>query len=139
MRSCGGVTAGRLRSFGARRRSAPGRKLARVLSEASVDFAYCANALDHAADPVAVLRGIAYVLRHGGVLAVEVHTREGSRENWWQLHQYDMYADESGRFMCESRDGAARDLIPPGSGLRIREYVSRNAEFTSFVAVRTRE
>ena len=107
------------------------------LVPASFDFAYCANALDHTENPAAVVESIAYVLRPGGIFALEVYTREASRENWWQLHQFDMYVDDRDQFVCETRDGAVQVLFPHGCGLVVRDIVSRDATTTALVAERT--
>jgi len=107
-----------------------------ALVPASVDFVYCANALDHTEDPVVVMRAIAQVLRPGGLLAIEVFTREGTREGWWQLHQFDMYMDERKRFVCEARDGVVRHLLPEDGGFVVRECVSSTAAMTILVAER---
>lgn len=92
----------------------------------SFDAAYCANALDHTEDPVAVVESVAPLLRPGGIFAIDVYTREGSRENWWQLHQFDMYVTDAGDFVAETRDGVVRSLVPPGSGFRIRQIAARH-------------
>jgi SAM-dependent methyltransferase len=110
--------------------------LREVLPPAFFDLAYCANALDHVADPAAVIDGLAHVLRPGGLLVVEVFTREGSRENWWQLHQFDMYANEAGEFVCETRDGAVRTLLRREGALRLQRFVSNTADTTWVVAER---
>jgi SAM-dependent methyltransferase len=101
--------------------------LATRLTPASYDFVYCANALDHTENPAAVVSAIAQVLRPQGIFALEVYTREGSRENWWQLHQFDMYVDDNGQFMSETRQGVVRPMLPEGCGLVIREIVAKDA------------
>lgn len=99
------------------------------------DFVYSVNALDHTEDPLAVVQGIAHILRPGGIFALQVYTREGSRENWWQLHQFDLYVDEHDRPVCETRDGVVRPLFPDGCGLVVRDIVARDVT-TALVAER---
>ena len=102
----------------------------------SYDFAYSSNALDHTSDPVAVIQSIASALRPGGLFALDVFTREGSRENWWQLHQFDIYVDTNGSLVCEGRDGTVRPLFPEESGLVVRAIPTNNDAVTAVVAER---
>lgn len=102
----------------------------------SYDFAYSSNALDHTSDPVAVIQSIASALRPGGLFALDVFTREGSRENWWQLHQFDIYVDAGGSLVCEGRDGTIRPLFPAESGLVVRAIPTNNDAVTAVVAER---
>jgi SAM-dependent methyltransferase len=101
-------------------------QLATALAPASFDLAFCSNALDHTEDPVVVVEGIARVVRPGGLVAIDVYTREGSRENWWQLHQFDMYINDRDEFVCETREGVVRNLVAPGSGLVVREIAAKD-------------
>ena len=100
------------------------------------DFVYCANALDHVEDPTAVMDTVGDVLRPGGILAIQVYTREGTRENWWQLHQFDMYVNEDGAFVSETKGGVVRSIFSPRCGLAVREVVVKNAEHTWLIAER---
>jgi SAM-dependent methyltransferase len=75
----------------ARRIAANGEDLDRHVAAGSFDFAYCHNALDHVEDPPAVISQVARALRPGGAFALEFATREGSRQQWHQLHQFDLY------------------------------------------------
>lgn len=92
----------------------------------SFDIAFCSNALDHTEDPVAVVDALARAVRPGGFVAIDVYTREGSRENWWQLHQFDMYINDREEFVCETREGVVRPLVRPGCGLTVREIAARD-------------
>jgi SAM-dependent methyltransferase len=125
----------RCRRSGARGRSPSARRICHRPSPGSFDFVYCANALDHTEDPGRVIESIASALRIGGVFAVDVYTREGSRENWWQLHQFDMYLNDHGEFLAETRDGVVRPLLPAGCGLVVREIAARH-ETTALVLER---
>jgi SAM-dependent methyltransferase len=103
---------------------------------AAFDFVYSANALDHVEDPTAVMETVGEVLRPGGILAIQVYTREGTRENWWQLHQFDMYVNEAGVFVSETKAGLVRPIFSPRCGLAVREVVVKNDEHTWLVAER---
>lgn len=97
----------------------------------SIEFAYSCNALDHVEDPRTVIGQIGRVLRPGGVLALEFATREGSRQDWLQLHQFDLYWDlRYDELMCQRQDGRAEALIPPGVGLQLDEIVVADADYT---------
>ena len=97
------------------------------------DFVLCTNALDHTEDPAAIVRNIGAVLKPGGLAALQVYTREGSREAWWQLHQFDMFMDGE-RFMAQTRDGAAVDLIDEKSGLEIVKVLANTEQTTRLLA-----
>jgi SAM-dependent methyltransferase len=99
----------------------------------SFDFVLCTNALDHTEDPAAIVRHVGAVLKAGGLAALQVYTREGSREAWWQLHQFDMFMDGD-RFMAQSRDGTAVDLIASSSGLEIANVLTNNEHTTRLLA-----
>jgi SAM-dependent methyltransferase len=100
------------------------------------DFAYSSNALDHTTDPTAVIQSVVSCLRPGGLFALNVYTREGTRENWWSCHQFDMYLDEAGAFVSETRDGRVVPLLPAGCGLAIREVTANNASTTALILER---
>jgi SAM-dependent methyltransferase len=108
------------------------------IAPGTFDFVYCANALDHTEDPGAVVTSISRALRVGGVFAVDVYTREGSRENWWQLHQFDMYLNDRREFVAETREGAVRPLVPPGCGLVLRDVAAQH-ETTALILERVDE
>lgn len=100
--------------------------LSTAVTPGSYDVAYCANALDHTEDPAGIVAALARALRVGGMLFIDVYTREASRENWWQLHQFDMYVNDKDEFVAETKDGAVHQLVPPGCGLVMREIASRD-------------
>ncbi|HXT68610.1 MAG TPA: class I SAM-dependent methyltransferase [Vicinamibacterales bacterium] len=100
--------------------------LSTAIVPGSFDVAYSANALDHTEDPAGIVAALARALRPGGLLFIDVYTREASRENWWQLHQFDMYINDRDEFVAETKDGTVRQLVPPGCGLVMREIASRD-------------
>jgi len=99
----------------------------------SLDFVFSRNALDHAVDPPRIIFEAARCLRSGGVMAIEVFTREGSREKWWALHQHDMYLDARHRFLCESQDGSIRPMVASDSGLHLQQVVASTPRTTAVV------
>ena len=110
--------------------------LAQHAEVGAYDFAYSSNALDHTTNPADVIRSVVQCLRPGGIFALNVYTREGTRENWWSCHQFDMYLDESGAFLSETRDGRIQPLFPAGCGLAVREVTANNASTTALILER---
>lgn len=108
--------------------------LDRHVAADSFDFAYCCNALDHVEDPPTVITQIAHALRPGGSFALEFATREGSRQEWRQLHQFDLFLDaDRGELMCQWRDGRLDTLVPPGTLLTLDRVIVANDECTVVV------
>lgn len=94
-----------------------------VASE-SVDFAYCCNALDHVEDPPTVIAQIARTLRPGATFALEFATREGSRQDWQQLHQFDLFLDvDRHELICQRQDARPDALLPEGVPLTLDRVV----------------
>jgi SAM-dependent methyltransferase len=110
--------------------------LDRHVAAGSFDFAYCHNALDHVEDPPAVIAQVARALRPGGSFALEFATREGSRQQWHQLHQFDLYLDD-GELRCQWRDGRADPLVPRDAALELDRVVAASDQFTVVVLKRT--
>jgi len=106
------------------------------LPASSYDVAYSSNALDHTNDPPRIIEALSRVLRPGGLLGLEVFTREGSREQWWQLHQFDMYVDDAGRFVCETRDGVVRPVFPANADFDVVDIPIQHDTVTAVVARR---
>jgi SAM-dependent methyltransferase len=101
------------------------------IAPGSFDFAFCCNALDHAEDPPAVVGQLARALRPGGTFALEFATREGSRQNWQQLHQFDLFFDDSrNKIVCQWHDGRRTALIPAGAPLVLERVVLATDDYT---------
>jgi len=96
----------------------------------SYDFAFSRNAVDHAEDPHLLLAQVGACLRPGGVMVLEFSTREGTKENWTQLHQFDLYVNAQGTLVSETRDGVCRSLVSEESGLHLREVVRSDKSYT---------
>ena len=88
------------------------------------------NAIDHVKDPVAVIGQAEACLRPGGILVLDFHTREGSRQGWEQLHQFDLYLDETDQLVCQTQQGVCRPLIAAGLGLFVRQIVAKTEDVT---------
>lgn len=105
----------------------------------SYDFAFTRNAIDHVEDPLLLVRQVAACLRPGGIFALEFNTREGSRENWAQLHKFDLYLDSAGTLMCAAQDGSAHPLVPEDTGLILKEVIVSTETYTIVVLERRTE
>jgi SAM-dependent methyltransferase len=101
----------------------PAEVLSQCVTPGSYDFAFSCNAIDHAEDPPLVVSQVAACLRPGGVFALESNKREGSRNNWAHLHQFDIYFGSDGQLLCQLRDGSSRSLVGEEVGLKLREVV----------------
>jgi SAM-dependent methyltransferase len=109
------------------------------IADGSVDFAFCCNALDHVNDPPAVIAQVARALRPNGWFALEFATREGSRQDWQQLHRFDLFLDtDSNQLMCQRQDGQLDPLIPRGVTLVVDRVVMTTDTYTA-VVLRHRE
>ena len=105
-------------------------ELTSVLPPETFDIIHTRNAIDHVEDPIAVVGQAGACLRSGGILVLDFHTREGSRQGWEQLHQFDLYVDEKKQLVCQTQRGMPRPLIPDGIGLFLREIVAQTEDFT---------
>ena len=105
-------------------------ELASALPPESFDIVFTRNAIDHVKDPVAVIGQAEACLRPGGILALDFHTREGSRQGWEQLHQFDLYLDETNQLVCQTQQGVCRPLIAAGLGLFVRQIVAKTEDVT---------
>jgi SAM-dependent methyltransferase len=110
------------------------------VAASSVDFAFSCNALDHAVDPPAVIGQLARALRPGAPFALEFATREGSRQGWQQLHQFDFFLDTSrDEVMCQWRDGRLDTLVPADAPLVLDRVVVAVDDYTVVVLRRVED
>lgn len=108
--------------------------LHRHVANESIDFAYCCNALDHVEDPRVVIERISQTLRPGALFALEFATCEGTRQQWQQLHQFDLFLDtDSGELMCQKSDGHLDKLVPRGVGLDVEKVIEASDDHTVVV------
>ena len=117
----------------------PAEALSQYVNVGSYDFAFSRNALDHAEDPPLFVTQVGACLRPGGIFALEFYTREGTRENWEQLHRFDLYLDSDGQLVCQTQDGSVRPLVPHDAGLTLREVVANTESYTVVVLERERD
>jgi SAM-dependent methyltransferase len=114
--------------------SVGGEQLENHVAPNSYDFAYCCNALDHVKDPPAVIAQVARALRPGARFALEFATREGSRQQWQQLHQFDLFFNSDGsQLMCQWRDGRLGTLVPDNVELAIDRIIMATDDYTAVV------
>ena len=105
-------------------------ELASALPPESFDIVFTRNAIDHVKDPVAVIGQAEVCLRPGGILVLDFHTREGSRQGWEQLHQFDLYLDETDQLVCQTQQGVRHPLVAAGLGLFVRQIVAKTEDVT---------
>ena len=86
-----------------------GEALSSYFPRGHFDVSFSNNAIDHAQDPLLVLREMALVTRPSGVIIVQVADREGRRASYTGLHQWDCSMDE-GRFAVAARNSKAIDV-----------------------------
>ena len=65
-----------------------GEDLIAHFGPARFDVAYARNSVDHSADPVAVVRAMAGVVRPGGVVLLRHYVNEAVNEHYEELHQW---------------------------------------------------
>jgi SAM-dependent methyltransferase len=113
--------------------------LDRHVAANSIDFAFSCNALDHSEDPVAVVAQVARALRPQAVFALEFATREGSRQQWRQLHRFDLFYDDAGeRLMCQQEHGDSHGLVADDVPLALDRVVVAEDDYTVAVLRKTR-
>ena len=105
-------------------------ELTTFLSPQTYDIIFTRNAIDHVEDPLSLIGQACGCLRAGGLIVLDFHTKEGSRQHWEQLHQFDLYLDEKGQLLCQTQEGLPRPLVPEETGLFVQEVVARNEDFT---------
>ncbi len=110
--------------------------LRQYVPPSSYDFAFSRNAVDHAEDPHLLLTQVGACLRPEGVMVLEFSTREGTKENWMQLHQFDLYVNAQGTLVSETRDGVCSPLVSEESGLYLREVVRSDKDYTVVILER---
>ncbi len=86
------------------------------------DFIFTNNALDHVQDIQKAIDSICWALAPHGIAYLQVATREGTRQNWGQLHQHDLYL-EDGFLKSARQDGSVTKICGPSCPLRVVEVV----------------
>ena len=65
-----------------------GEELLEHFGSRKFDIAYAVNALDHSADPFAIVCNMVAVVRPGGVVLLRHKRNEGESAQYWGLHQW---------------------------------------------------
>jgi SAM-dependent methyltransferase len=102
----------------------------KLLGDQKFDLIYTQNALDHTQRPAEVVENVSRHLAPHGLFAVQVGTREGTRQKWDQLHKTDIYI-KNGVVMFAHQDGLEQPLLPPTLSLK---HVHRDTpDWSAFV------
>ena len=99
-------------------------ELSRHITPESFDIAFSCNSIDHTEDPPLVIEQIGACLRKGGVFGFQSFVREGTRQKWENLHQFDIYLNANLNLVCETQDGFVRPLITDNSRLKLKDIVA---------------
>jgi SAM-dependent methyltransferase len=75
----------------------------------SFDVAFARNALDHAVDPLPIIRDMVAVVRPGGYVVLRHAVNEAVTEDYGQLHQWN-FDESDGRCLVWRRPGRHRDV-----------------------------
>ncbi|MFO0792268.1 MAG: class I SAM-dependent methyltransferase [Pirellulales bacterium] len=102
-----------------------------LLPDQLFDVIYTQNALDHTQQPSVVVENVSRHLAPLGLFAVQVATREGTRQNWDQLHKTDIYV-ANGQIMFAHQDGIEHPLLP--ETLRLKKIFEDTPDWLAFVA-----
>jgi SAM-dependent methyltransferase len=97
------------------------------------DLVWTNNALDHVERPDVCVEGMAFALRADGFAVIQVATNEGTRQNWQQLHRFDIDLDGD-HVVATDRDGHRRRLVGPGCPLRLDKVLHYTASGLTVIA-----
>jgi SAM-dependent methyltransferase len=92
----------------------------------SFDVAYACNCLDHSFDPLAGIKNIVSLLRAGGKFFLRSRIREGIKEKYVGLHQWNFYF-ENDFLMLSDRHGNAVNVTDAVS--KSAKMVQHNADY----------
>ncbi len=98
-------------------------------------FVYTSNALDHTQDPERVVTLLGAALRPDGLGVIQGAVNEGTREDWSELHQFDLRVDAD-RLVCMTRAGDCRILAGPDKPLRVERVHHLTDDYMSLVVRR---
>jgi SAM-dependent methyltransferase len=90
-----------------------------LVPDGDFDVIYTQNALDHTQKPALVIQNMSKKLRPKGHIAIQVATREGTRQKWDQLHKTDIYLEKN-VLMFNHQNTAPIPLLSPESRLRLK-------------------
>ena len=98
---------------------AEGEQLVEELGADRFDIAYARNSLDHAVDPITIIDQMFRVVRPGGYVVLRHVENEAIRQNYVQLHQWNL-DEREGRFIAW-RPGREVDVTDRLGGLEAVE------------------
>jgi len=101
-----------------------GEELSRRYGTGHFDMAFSNNAVDHAANPLEVLRQMALVVRRDGTVLVQVGEDEGRHGGYRGLHQWD-FSEHHGRLRLASKAADALDVTEALSPWLIQRSIER--------------
>lgn len=107
-------------------RFAPAEFLSAFFEPNGFDLVHCANALDHAIDPMAGILEMLRVVRPGGQIVLAHGTDEAENEGYTGFHQHNFRVEEGGRFVIW-RPGARLDV---GASLPVAAEVAATGDST---------
>ena len=110
--------------------SAFAENLDEVVPDAAYDMIYTNNALDHTQEPERVVNNFGRKLVPGGRVYLSVNTREGTRENWNQLHKTNIYLNDDNILVYHHQHSAEKPLLSPTSNLRLTHVWTNNSDYT---------
>lgn len=95
-----------------------GEDLLERFGPARFDVAYARNALDHARDPLTIIRNMIALTKPGGLVALRHNRREGERRQYTLLHAWNFDVTDEGpvlfdrrrRFVLRDALGASADV-----------------------------
>ena len=76
-----------------------------AVSDCSFDICHVRNALDHTQSPCLTWLNIFRATKVGGYIVQSHSIREATKEQWKQLHQFDLYPDTNGHLWLEDAFG----------------------------------
>ncbi len=80
-----------------------GEKLTSMFPPNSFDLVYAHNSIDHAIDPELVLKQMISVVKRGHYILLEHFPNEGSNEEYFGLHQWNLSTSSNGDFLLSSK------------------------------------
>ncbi|HEX3600289.1 MAG TPA: class I SAM-dependent methyltransferase, partial [Lacipirellulaceae bacterium] len=101
-----------------------------LLKGQKFDLIYTQNALDHTQQPALVVENVSRHLAPNGLFAVQVATREGTRQKWDQLHKTDIYL-KNGVVMYARQNAAEQPLLP--KSMRLKHVQTDTPEWLALV------
>lgn len=95
-----------------------GEELLERFAPGSFDISFSENALDHALDPLRIIRNMVSVVRPGGFVILNHAPNEGEHAGYGNVHQWN-FRDDNGRCILW-RPGAEHDLSESLDGVTVQ-------------------